>query len=113
LKREIKETVSGIALIASSVGLLAVFYFSSSSYNDYFDLLAIILIFATLASMAALVTFSKTGWKVTGSKNEWDKATILFPGQRLFLGRNPNDETKRDEIRNQKREDQYYDKRSK
>lgn len=113
MKRVTKEAISGIALIASFFGLLAVFYFRIPSHDNFTAILTTIFIVATLVSMVALVTFSKTGWSVAGSKNEWDAATLLFPSQRLFFGRNPNDETKRNEIANQKREDEYYDKRSK
>ena len=113
MKRAIKEAISGVALFASFFGLLLVFYLSNSSYNDYTAILAIIFIVATLVSMVALVTYSKTGWSVSGSNNEWEAATLLFPSQRLFLGRNTNEEARRDEITNQKKEDEYYDKRSK
>jgi len=113
VKRLIKEAISGVALIASFFGLLVVFYQSNSSYNNLTAILAIILIVATLASMAALISFSKTGWSVAGSKNEWDVATLLFPSESLFLGRNPNEDTKKNEIKNQRREDEYYDKRAK
>ena len=113
MKKGTKEAISGVALIASFTGLLVVFYLGNSSYNDLTGELAIILIVATLLSMIVLVTFSRTGWSVAGSKNEWDAATLLFPSQRLFLGRDPIEETKHDGITNQKREDEYYDRRSK
>jgi hypothetical protein len=113
VKREIKEAVSGVALIISFFGLLVVFYFANSSYNDLIAILAIVSIVATLASMVAFVTYSKTGWSVNGTKTEWDAAMRLFPSQRLFLGHYSNEDRKRDEIIDQKREDQYYDRRTK
>jgi hypothetical protein len=87
VKKGIKEAISGVALIASFFGLLVVINPNNSSYNDLTAILAIILILSTLLSIIALVTFSKTGWIVAGSKNEWDVATLLFPSQRIFLGR--------------------------
>jgi hypothetical protein len=113
LKRVVKEAISGVALIASFFGLLAVFYFRIPSYDNFTAILTIIFIVATLVSMAALVTFSKTGWSVSGSKNEWGAATVFIPSERLFLGRNPNEEIMIGELTNQKREDEYYDKRAK
>ena len=113
MNRLIKEAISGVVLIASFLGLLAVFYFRIPSYDNFTAILTIIFIIATLVSMAALVTFSKTGWSVTGSKNEWDVATLLFPSESLFLGRNPNEDSKKNEIKNQRREDEYYDKQAK
>jgi hypothetical protein len=113
VKKGTKEAISGMALIASFSGLLMVFYLGSSPYHGLIAVLSFILIITTLLGMIALVTFSRTGWSVAGSKDEWSAAMSLFPSQRLFLGLDPNQETKDAGIMDQKKEDEYYDRRSK
>jgi hypothetical protein len=112
LKRIVKEAISGFALVISSIGLLSMFFIGPPNYNNHEAIFAIILIVVALLSMAALVTYSRTGWSIEGFDNEWDAARILSPSESIFLSRNPNQETRTDEISDQKKDDEYYDHRS-
>lgn len=55
-----------MALIVSFFGTLVVFHLGNASHDDYTAASAIIMLVATMVSVAALVTFSRTGWSVEG-----------------------------------------------
>ena len=111
MKRIVKEAIFGVALLASFIGLLSMFFIGPPNYNNQEAIFAIILIVVALLSMAALVTYSRTGWSIEGSNNECDAAKLLSPSESIFLSL-PDQETKTDEITNQKKDDEYYDHRS-
>ncbi len=109
MKREIKMAISGALLIFSVVAILVVMT-EATSPNAPLTILLLIAVF--FVSMTGLITFSKTGWRVRGSEDEWFAAILMNRFSFLFWNRNYKEEVKEGERMDQKKDDEYYKKRS-
>jgi len=110
MKREIKQAISGIVLIASLISIILV-QFEATSPNAPIAILLLVVIF--FISMAGLITFSKTGWEVKGSEGEWDAAIIMKPSALLFWNRNYKEQVRNEGKDDKKKDEDYYKQRSK
>jgi hypothetical protein len=63
-------------------------------------------------SAMAVITFSKTGWRIAGSEAEWTAAVMMEPSISIFRHRKTEEreiiERKEDSLR----EEEHYPKRS-
>jgi membrane protein YdbS with pleckstrin-like domain len=84
MKRQSKELISAILTVGSFIGMILAFIVAGGSWSVTAAVVVLVLVVVLVASMVALVSFSKTGWKVVGSKNEWDAAIAISPSKTAF-----------------------------
>ena len=107
VKRVVKEGLSAIVLVLSVIGL---FYFVSSS--NFNGLAVLVMACLVLLSMGALVVYSKTGSRVSGSEGEWVAAGAMNPLILLFKDMDSPEDILNEERKDRRRDEDYYRRRS-
>lgn len=103
--------ISGILLFASTLAILVLVQSESSSSDNSIELVVMILVLVSFLSVLAVITFSKTGWRVEGSEDEWAASTILNPSILIFRGRNKKEQEQVNEKKDQEKDDEHYRRR--
>ena len=113
MRRVMKEAISGIVLIASLIAMILLEQLDSASPNDSYGIAILLLVIISFLSIAALVAFSRTGWKVEGSESDWGTAILLGPSALLFKNRNDKEQLRKEKKMDQEKDEKYYGQRSK
>ncbi len=108
MKRIVKEAISGIVLVASFFAMILA---AQPPYDDGKGALILASIVVFAVSAIALITYSRTGWSIRGSKNEWNVATAINPSGLIFWEREYRQQTRESERRDLEIERQYEEKR--
>ncbi len=108
MKRAVKEAISGIALISSFIAMIVLNHLASHSYSDAYGIAILLSVVVCIVSMIALVTYSKTGWSVVGSRGEWNLAIGMNPGGLVPWNRNYKEQVEKNECKDRARDEEYY-----
>jgi len=103
--------ISGIMLIASFILMLFFSIMMTDSLGNYYGISILISSIMVLISFCALISYTKTGWRMVGSDDEWTIAGILNPMILFLRGRNDQGREKTEERADLEMDDEYYDKR--
>lgn len=111
MRRRTKELIATIALVVSLFGIVALIPYQMLSDQTASGIAILVLGIICLVSMAALITFSRTGWKVEGSPGEWAVAIGLNPINLLFWNKHRKEQLGDMEKEERERDDGYYRRR--
>ena len=111
MRRTIKETIAGIALVISFVGMFWFIRLEMTTSNEGFVIAVMIMGALCLISMFALVTFSRSGWGLEGSQGEWIAAAFINPTILIFNKNMENEDAVAMERKNQRADYEYWDRR--
>ena len=106
MKRVIKEAVSGIVLIASFI--LMILFARMETDSGYYGIFVLISATAICISFYAFISYSKPGWRMVGSEDEWAVAGIMNPLTLIFRRRNDQDQSQITEKEDLEIEEDYY-----
>jgi hypothetical protein len=112
MKRVIKEAISGVLLIASFSSLFLFAQLESSTSNNSYGVFVLVSAILIFLSALALITFSKTGWRIAGSEAEWAAAGIMEPSILIFGHRDTKEQEHIEEKEDLQKEEGYYRNRS-
>jgi len=84
MKRTTKQTISGITLIISIVGIYLFIYQLEIAEGIGYAIGVLIMCALCLISIVALIALSPSGWRLEGSFEEWITAAIINPMILLF-----------------------------
>lgn len=108
MKRVIKEVISGVLLIASFASMFLFTQLESSSSNNSYGAFVLISAIMIFLSALALITFSKTGWRIMGSEAEWAAAGMMEPLILIFRHRDTKEQKQIEEKEDWQKEEEYY-----
>jgi hypothetical protein len=108
MRRISKEIISGIALIGSFAGMIILIQLGSQSYSNAYGVAILLFILMAFVSMFALVSFSRTGWRIAGSRAEWNLAIGMNPSGLIFWNRDYKEQVENAGNKDQARDEEYY-----
>ena len=107
-ERRTKEAAAAVVFGASLVGIVVLVPAQMASDQAGYGVAVLLLAAICLLSMVALVTFSRTGWRLDGSRVEWGLAIVLNPLALLLWNRDLRERTEGEYLEGRRREDEYY-----